>query len=60
MAKPDVPPGQEKLHPITDGVATVYVTQEEWRTNGDHLKAEGWSRVEEGTPVVTPVKPEGS
>jgi len=54
MAKPDSPPGQSQLHTIknTNTGETKQITQEEWRTDGKQLKAEGWVRVDDsGTEV---------
>lgn len=50
---PDAP-GQEKLHTIKNTATgeTKEITQEEWRTNGKQLRAEGWVRVDDdGEPV---------
>lgn len=57
--------GQQKLHTISrtkDGVSeTRQVSQEEWRTQGKTLKADGWVRPDgddndETTTTTTPVK----
>jgi len=57
MAQPDSPPGQQQMHTIqnTNTGETKQITQEEWRTNGDQLKADGWVRVDDDTPSVNPL-----
>ena len=56
MAQPETPPGQEKMHPITNGTVTVMISQEDWKEHGEELKAQGWYRVEGGAPEVNPLK----
>jgi hypothetical protein len=47
--------GQQKLHTITNGQTgeTREISQEEWRTQGAQLRAEGWTRPEEATETET-------
>lgn len=40
--------GQQKLHRITKtGEPDRHITQQEWRTNGRQLRADGWMRPED-------------
>jgi len=42
-------PGQQKPARITNATTgeTKVITNEEWRTNGKQLRAEGWTRVDD-------------
>lgn len=48
--------GQQKLHTIKNRNTGEQrqATQEEWRTNGKQLRAEGWERVDETTGEAVP------
>lgn len=54
MAKPEGPPGQQKLHTIrnTNTGETKQITQEEWKENHKQLQEEGWVRVDEDAEVT--------
>jgi hypothetical protein len=52
MPKPDGPPGQQNTKELVNANTGEHktVTNEEWRTQGKTLRAEGWAPVDETEP----------